>query len=262
METDSTYPARNGGKIWLTKTAHRWIPTEITKKKAEKKKKERKRDKRGTVGEGVAGSRGATNINNVAKLKMFTVRYVWYEGHERGSRVPRDWSRVSSSLPLTTGCFLWILLWYGVARRPSPFHGVPSRRTDHTRSVSIPLRIKSNPPSLPPSRPSLLARGPRPSGSPCAGTKIIVQECGQTFQPSEDLRSIPVTRFWIMHVRGWSRFEGVFEKGSGKNWIVNRERECLYWVFTIQFFRFFTESFWEIYQLMMMLENKQVIYRR
>lgn len=77
---------------------------------------------------------------------MFTVRYVWYEGHERGSRVPRDWSRVSSSLPLTTGCFLWILLWYGVARRPSPFHGVPSRRTDHIRSVSIPLRIKSNPP--------------------------------------------------------------------------------------------------------------------
>lgn len=97
---------------------------------------------------------------------------------------------------------------------------------------------ESNLTPLPPSLPSFsLARGPRPSGSPCAGTKIIVQECGQTFQLSEDLRSIPVTCFWIMHVRGWSRFEGVFEKGSGKNWIVERERErkreCLYRVFTI-----------------------------
>lgn len=169
---------------------------------------------------------------------MFTVRYVWYEGHERGSRVPRDWSRVSSSLPLTTGCFLWILLWYGVARRPSPFHGVPSRRTDRTRSVSIPLRIKSNPPSfLPPSPSFSLARGPRPSGSPCAGTKIIVQECGQTFQLSEDLRSIPVTLcFWIMHVRGRSRFRRGEELNRGESFHV------------------------KICQLTM-LENKQVIYR-
>lgn len=43
----------------------------------------------------------ATNINNVAKLKMFTVYYGWYEGHELGSRVSCDWSHTSTSLALT-----------------------------------------------------------------------------------------------------------------------------------------------------------------
>lgn len=257
MEAHSTFPARNGGKIWLTKTAHRWIPTEITKKN-EKKKKERKRDKRGTVGEGVAGSRGATNINNVAKLKMFTVRYVWYEGHERGSRVPRDWSRVSSSLPLTTGCFLWILLWYGVARRPSPFHGVPSRRTDRTRSVSIPLRIKSNPPpSLPPSRPSLLLGVLDPRARHVQARKSSSRNVARRFNcPRIFVQS-------LLHVFGSCMYvddrdlKGCLKRGAARIELCReKERErgsvCIYIVFS-------RESFWEICQLMM-LENKQVIY--
>lgn len=88
------------------------------------------------------GNGRATNINNVAKLKMFTVYYGWYEGHEHGSRVPCDWLHVSTSLPLT-GCSYGYCLGTALHATISPSPPTIVSIETPYRSILSPPWIKS-----------------------------------------------------------------------------------------------------------------------
>lgn len=95
------------------------------------------------------GDGRATNINNVAKLKMFTVYYGWYEGHEAWQQGPL-WLIARLYVSPSDGVFLWILPWhvpvhatiFTLPPHPLAYHLLVSIETPY-RSILSPPWIKS-----------------------------------------------------------------------------------------------------------------------